>query len=94
VVTRGTTNLLVKPPQHNSKSKEVENIQSSDKNDLATYPIGLLVHVGEARPICPFCGSADTYQTRTGPVGGYWYYYYHCNSCGRDFAEYTENVPT
>lgn len=76
----------------NATSQEVENIQ--DENYLATYPVGFLTHVGEAHPICPFCGSTDTYQTRTGPVGGYWYYYYHCNSCGRDFAEYTENVPT
>ena len=80
----------------NNPNKTTSNLNNTnqDKEDLVTFPSGYLIHVGEAHPICPFCGSTDTYQTGTGPVGDYWYYYYHCNSCGRDFAEYTENVFT
>jgi|GEM_PF-2331593 len=78
----------------NTNQEKQENGKSTDENDLVKFPLGSLVHVGEAHPICPFCGSTDTYQTSIGSLGNHWYYYYHCNSCGKNFAEYTENIFT
>ncbi|BAW32104.1 conserved hypothetical protein [Methanothermobacter sp. MT-2] len=78
----------------NTNQEKEENNRSADENDTLAFPLGFLVHVGESHPTCPFCGSTNTYQTSVRPLGNNWYYYYHCNSCGRDFAEYTENVFT
>ena len=66
---------------------------SEDNGGITAFPAGTLTHTGEASPICPFCGG-QAYQYATGPQGDLWYYYYHCPDCGRNFAEYTENVFT
>ena len=50
-----------------------------------------LEYVGESWPICPFCGSKDTVDVGTKTEGNYWYYFFHCNSCSKNFVSYAKN---
>lgn len=44
--------------------------------------------IGPKTPVCFSCGSTNTIQTGSSTRGNYWFYYYHCNSCQENFANY------
>ena len=50
-----------------------------------------LDYVGECQPVCPFCGSTDTVQVGSKTEGSCYYYFFCCNSCGKNFVSYTRN---
>ncbi|HMK54681.1 MAG TPA: hypothetical protein VK444_07865 [Methanobacteriaceae archaeon] len=50
-----------------------------------------LTFVGPSSPICPYCGSSNTIQTGSSSRGKYWFYYYHCNTCKKNFANYADS---
>ncbi|MDP3065153.1 MAG: hypothetical protein Q8N08_00260 [Methanobacteriaceae archaeon] len=47
-----------------------------------------LKFIGPNTPVCPNGGSTNTIQTGSSTRGNYWFYYYHCNLCQKNFANY------
>jgi hypothetical protein len=44
--------------------------------------------IGPETPVCPYCKSNSTAQTGSSSQGNYWFYYYQCYTCNRNFATY------
>lgn len=47
-----------------------------------------LEFIGPETPVCPYCNSNSTTQSGSSTQGNYWFYYYHCYTCHRNFATY------
>lgn len=73
----------------NKTSKQTSNPNERVYNGK-TYKVfgdGELNAVGEGLVICPYCGGKASQIGDAETVGDYWYYYYHCGSCGVNIAE-------
>lgn len=58
------------------------------KGDTYTVLKKELKFIGPETPVCPYCGSNSTDQAGSSTQGNYWFYYYQCYTCHRNFATY------
>ena len=75
-------------------SKTVKNINNGQKLFNGQYYTVInkeLDYVGESQPVCPFCGSTATIQEGSKTEGNYYYYFFHCDSCSKNFVVYAKN---
>jgi hypothetical protein len=77
--------------QSHTNKNQVHNGQKLFKGQYYTIINKELKYVGESWPICPFCGSKDTGDVGTKTEGSYWYYFFHCNACGKNFVSYAKS---
>jgi len=77
--------------QNHTDKNQAHNGEKLFKGKYYTIINKELKYVGESWPICPFCGSKDTVDVGTKTEGSYWYYFFHCNACGKNFVSYAKN---
>lgn len=88
--TNSQSNKVTGQKAGNQTSNQNSN-QNINANEVVyngkTYKIFTgLNALGEGLVVCPYCGKTAS-DAGSSEKGEYWYYYYHCSSCGANIAE-------
>ena len=88
--TQNTSNTIDKhistTVQNHTNKNQAHNGEKLFKGQYYIIINKELKYVGESWPVCPFCGSKNTVDVGTKDEGIYWYYFFYCNACGKNFV--------